>query len=191
MKNSSLRNLNFVIKSDMMLEKLINNLKRVSRMRTMKKLFSKITTRLSKIQQWWMSKDTRQKFSFHSGINLFLPFIMLFSMTLSSPVPQFIVASMVIANSTAIIVLYSKLQKEEEKELDDQIHEQKLKKTKDLIAKDQESSKTSYDKDTQEALQSLFETDKNNVDEIKKEKASKPSYTPHQEFNELFNKSNA
>lgn len=160
-------------------------------MKTMKKLFDKAQTRFSKIQQWWMSKDTRQKFSFHSGINVFLPFIMLFSMALSSPVLQFIVASMVIANSTAIIVLYSKLQKEEEKELDDLIHEQKLKKTSDLIAKDQESSKTSYDKDTQEALQSLFETDKSTVDEIKKEMASESSYAPHQEFKELFNKSNA
>lgn len=116
---------------------------------------------------------------------------MLFSMALSSPIPQFIVASMVIANSTAIIVLYIKLEKNREKELDNQIHKQKLKKTKDLIAKEQESLKTSYDKDTQEALQSLFETDKNNVDEAEKVMASELSYVPHQEFNELFNKSNA
>ena len=159
-------------------------------MKTIKKLFNKAQTKFNKIQQWWMNKDTQYKLIFHSGIHAFLTFIFLLSMALSIPVLQLIMTSMVIASASIIVVLSAKLQENIEEELDNQILKQKLEKAKDLIAKKQESLKTSYDKDTQEALQSLFETDKSNVDEIKKIMTSELSYAPHQEFNKLFNKSN-
>ena len=148
----------------------------------MRKLFSNVKT-------WWDKKTYKQKDNIGLFLQLSFSFALIFcALLLNAPLLQLMLSLGGVVVASFNLRRTWKHIKQEEQEADEKIAELAKRNTERKIAEYQKADKRSYDKDTQEALQLLFDTgaDKNSemsVDEVERmEKSDIPS------FNSMFNK---
>lgn len=155
----------------------------------MKNLLNKMKNTVGNLKQWWDKKTYKQKDSLGAMLQISLVIGLLFCMVaLNAPLLQLALSLGLIVVSSSNLRRAWKHIKQREQEADEKIAELTKRNTERKLAEYQKADKRSYDKDTQEALQSLFDTgaDKNSemsVDEVERmEKSDIPS------FNSMFNK---
>ena len=147
----------------------------------MRKLFSNVKT-------WWNKKTYRQKNAIGTYLNLTIAFPLLFCIFfLNAPLLQLILSFSLIAVNLLNMRRSLKHAQNQRKEEEEKIAELKKLDAEKKIKHAQETHKHSYDKDTQEALQSLFgENEKN--DDVELMEVEKDDKNVVQTFNNTFNK---
>ena len=153
----------------------------------MKKLLNKMKNTVGNLKQWWDKKTYKQKDSLGTMLQFSLVIGLLFCMfALNAPLLQFALSLGVIVISLSNLRRTWKRIKQREKEADEKIAELTKRNTERKIAEYQKADKHSYDKDIQEALQSLFSENKDSDDAALME-VEKDDKNDVQTFSNTFN----
>lgn len=152
----------------------------------MRKVLNKIKLSWQGVKSRWAEKDYDQKSAFLGRLNMFLVFATIASMFIN-PVLQLVLSLSVITVGVCGIVNIRRKYKAKEAEIQAKLVDDSNKLTESSIKKRQEEIKMSLDKDTREAMESLFNAgEESSVKSSDETIVNEPEYSG-KEFNKLFN----
>lgn len=154
----------------------------------MKNLFNRMKNRFSNIGERWSKKTYREKDRIGAFLQIAIAIgLLLCIFVLNAPILQLVLSLGLIVVASSNLLRTLKYMKRRNQEENEKLAELAKRNAERKLAEYQKEDKRSYDKDTQEALQSLFSGNKNSDDEALME-VEKDDKNDVQTFNNTFNK---